>query len=90
MSMLKRSGLAIRATTLGIRSFHVSNIRFEKKESKVIKQQQEHGEIPKELVSGTPKELVTERVVRIYKESKPATQSGIWGMSVELTTLLKY
>lgn len=29
-----------------------------------------------EIVSGAPKELVTSRTVRIYKESKPATQSG--------------
>ncbi|KAK6456187.1 ETC complex I subunit conserved region-domain-containing protein [Scheffersomyces xylosifermentans] len=30
----------------------------------------------KEVVSGAPKELITSRVVRIYKESKAATQSG--------------
>lgn len=33
-------------------------------------------ETPKEIVSGAPRELVTSRVVRIYKESKPATQSS--------------
>ncbi|RLV93074.1 hypothetical protein JA1_002752 [Spathaspora sp. JA1] len=31
----------------------------------------------KEIVSGAPKELVTNRVVRIYQETKPATQSGV-------------
>lgn len=31
---------------------------------------------PLELVSGAPKELVTKRVVRIYREAKPATQLG--------------
>lgn len=31
---------------------------------------------PKELVSGAPTELVATRTVRIFKESKPATQSG--------------
>ncbi|KAI5955635.1 NdufS4 [Candida jiufengensis] len=30
----------------------------------------------KEIVSGAPRDLVTSRVVRIYQESKPATQSG--------------
>jgi NADH dehydrogenase (ubiquinone) Fe-S protein 4 len=30
----------------------------------------------KMIVSGAPKELVTSRVVRIYKEAKPATQSA--------------
>ncbi|RCK60695.1 NADH-ubiquinone oxidoreductase subunit, mitochondrial [Candida viswanathii] len=30
----------------------------------------------KEIVSGAPRELVTSRVVRIYQEAKPATQSG--------------
>ncbi|EGW34731.1 uncharacterized protein SPAPADRAFT_57797 [Spathaspora passalidarum NRRL Y-27907] len=31
----------------------------------------------KEIVSGAPKELVTNRVVRIYQEAKYATQSGV-------------
>ncbi|KAL7666574.1 NADH dehydrogenase [ubiquinone] iron-sulfur protein 4, mitochondrial [[Candida] zeylanoides] len=31
---------------------------------------------PKELVSGAPRDLATKRVVRIYQEAKPATQSG--------------
>ncbi|PSK76842.1 hypothetical protein CJJ07_003347 [Candidozyma auris] len=31
---------------------------------------------PKEIVSGAPEELSTSRTVRIYKEAKPATQSG--------------
>lgn len=30
----------------------------------------------KEIISGAPKELTTDRVVRIFKEAKPATQSG--------------
>lgn len=37
------------------------------------------GDIPikqNELVSGAPKEMITSRVVRIYQEAKPATQSG--------------
>lgn len=29
-----------------------------------------------EVVSGAPEELTTNRIVRIYKEAKPATQSG--------------
>lgn len=33
-------------------------------------------DLPKELVSGAPLELVTEREVRIYKEAKTAMQSG--------------
>ncbi|CUM64106.1 uncharacterized protein PRCAT00001697001 [Priceomyces carsonii] len=33
-------------------------------------------QIPKEIVSGAPKEMATERVVRIYKEAKSATQQG--------------
>lgn len=33
-------------------------------------------ELQKELISGAPKEMTTERVVRIFRESKPATQSG--------------
>lgn len=37
------------------------------------------GDVPvkqNELVSGAPKEMTTSRVVRIYQEAKPATQSG--------------
>lgn len=30
----------------------------------------------KEIISGAPKELVTNRTVRIYQEAKPATQLG--------------
>lgn len=33
-------------------------------------------EVKKELISGAPKEMTTSRVVRIFKEAKPATQSG--------------
>lgn len=33
-------------------------------------------EVAKEDISNAPKELVTDRIVRIYKESKSATQSG--------------
>lgn len=32
--------------------------------------------VAKEIVSGAPADLATTRVVRIYRESKPATQSG--------------
>lgn len=32
--------------------------------------------VAKEIVSGGPVELTTKRTVRIYQESKPATQSG--------------
>ncbi|ODV97418.1 hypothetical protein PACTADRAFT_49133 [Pachysolen tannophilus NRRL Y-2460] len=32
--------------------------------------------LPKELVSGAPRDLSTKRIVRIYKASKAATQSG--------------
>lgn len=32
--------------------------------------------MPKELVSGAPKEMSTQRMVKIYKEAKPATQSS--------------
>ncbi|AOA62732.1 Subunit of mitochondrial NADH:ubiquinone oxidoreductase (complex I) [Komagataella phaffii CBS 7435] len=35
-----------------------------------------HTDLAKELVSGAPKELITERVARIYQEAKAATQSG--------------
>lgn len=69
---------SLRSVSLASRSFH-SSCQILKEESKVIKEQEEHGELPKEIVSGAPQALVTERVVRIYKESKPATQSGIWG-----------
>jgi NADH dehydrogenase (ubiquinone) Fe-S protein 4 len=55
-------------------------VRFISKEAAdVVKRQEQHGELPKELVSGAPLELITDRVVRIYQESKPATQSGTWG-----------
>lgn len=36
----------------------------------------EQAQSPKEVVSGAPKELTTNRVVRIFKEAKPATQSS--------------
>lgn len=80
MSQLLRYTAGLRSTSVACRSFHTSITRFQKKESEVIKQQEEHGELPKEVVSGAPQALVTERVVRIYKESKPSTQSGTWGM----------
>lgn len=35
-----------------------------------------HEQLPKDVVSGAPRDLVTKRVVRIYRETKPATQSG--------------
>lgn len=34
---------------------------------------------PVELTSGAPVELSTNRVVRIYQQAKPATQSGTYG-----------
>ncbi len=68
------------------RFFHTSLSVMQKNESEVIEKQEDHGELPKEIVSGAPQELVTERVVRIYKESKPATQSGIWGMFVHFSS----
>ncbi|CCH40951.1 NADH dehydrogenase [ubiquinone] iron-sulfur protein 4, mitochondrial [Wickerhamomyces ciferrii] len=61
------------------RKLHSSAFVTQRKQSDVIKQQEEEGELPKEIVSGAPQSLVTERVVRIYKESKPASQSGLWG-----------
>jgi NADH dehydrogenase (ubiquinone) Fe-S protein 4 len=33
-------------------------------------------DVPKEVISGAPQDLTTSRVVRIYQESKPATQSS--------------
>lgn len=36
----------------------------------------DHVQRPKELVSGAPEEMATKRVVRIYREAKPATQSS--------------
>lgn len=40
---------------------------------------QEHQQSPKDLVSGAPRDLAINRVVRIYQQAKPATQSGTWG-----------
>lgn len=61
------------------RSIHSSSI-ISQSFQEIIKKQESHNEVPKEIISGTPQELVTERIVRIYKESKPATQSGNNGM----------
>jgi hypothetical protein len=36
-------------------------------------------EISNESVSGAPRALSRDRIVRIFKQSKPATQSGTWG-----------
>lgn len=76
--LLKPSSKMLR--TGGIRLARLPNIRFISKAAQaVVSNQEAHGELPKELVSGAPQELITERVVRIYQESKPATQSGTWG-----------
>lgn len=50
--------------------------------SDVVKKQESHNEVPKESISGAPTELVTDRVVKIFKESKSATQSGVHNRSV--------
>jgi NADH dehydrogenase (ubiquinone) Fe-S protein 4 len=64
------------------RSFSASAAATQRKFAGVVREQEEHKELPKELVSGAPPELVTERVVRIFQDSKPATQSGTHGTSV--------
>lgn len=40
-------------------------------------------EISNETVSGAPKSLSRDRIVRIYKQAKAATQSGNWGMCID-------
>ncbi|KAH3676149.1 hypothetical protein WICMUC_002171 [Wickerhamomyces mucosus] len=62
------------------RTIHLSSSLFQESFADIIKKQEDHHELPKELISGAPEELITKRLVRIYKESKPATQSGDWGM----------
>lgn len=37
---------------------------------------------PAEVVSGAPVDLSINRIVRIYQQAKPATQSGSWGKSL--------
>ena len=56
----------------GVRAFATSRGVFQSKSVDILEQQS----TGKEIVSGAPKDLITSRVVRIYKESKPATQSG--------------
>lgn len=46
------------------------HLEFQNKVENVVDQ------VPNEIISGAPKELTTSRVVRIYQESKYATQSG--------------
>ncbi|ODV72024.1 ETC complex I subunit CYBJADRAFT_186276 [Cyberlindnera jadinii NRRL Y-1542] len=63
-----------------LRSISQTQFRaISKAAGEVVQKQEEHGELPKELISGAPLELITERVVRIFKDAKPATQSGNWG-----------
>lgn len=56
---------------LSARSFSSSTIISQK-----VPELYDNAQRPKELVSGAPEELVTKRVVRIYQQAKPATQSG--------------
>ncbi|KAA8912944.1 hypothetical protein TRICI_003326 [Trichomonascus ciferrii] len=44
-----------------------------------LKNEVDHQEAPVDIASGAPKSLSTDRVVRIYQQAKPATQSGTWG-----------
>ncbi|WLF77623.1 ndufs4 NADH dehydrogenase Fe-S protein subunit [Lodderomyces elongisporus] len=67
--MLSRSVTGLRTVSFA-RSFASSSII---RQSELVKPIDSSG---KEIVSGAPKDLVTSRVVRIYQEAKPATQSG--------------
>ena len=64
------SRVSIRSLPLCTRTFATTSIL---KQSELTAATDSSG---KEIVSGAPRELVTERVVRIYQEAKPATQSG--------------
>ena len=84
--MLARSRiLAPRASRITCRYFSITLIpRQEPKDVKtptsVVEEQPR--EVAGEVISGAPAELSTNRVVRIYQLSKPATQSGTWGSHV--------
>lgn len=43
--------------------------------------------IANEAVSGAPRDLATNRIVRIYQMAKPATQSGTFGESAKLLAI---
>lgn len=62
-----------RPITVGVRSFSRTAVQFQKTK---LPATTSSPDVPKEVVSGAPRELITSRVVRIYKESKPATQSA--------------
>ncbi len=47
-----------------------------KEDTDVVELNKDQQEFPKELISGAPRDLSLQRQVRIYKEAKPATQSG--------------
>lgn len=58
----------------GARPFSNSSVAFQRLERAVSNEVANHKQ--NDIISDAPKELTTSRVVRIYKESKPATQSA--------------
>lgn len=78
---------AIVKTTLnGCRGFSRSTIALQKAGTPQV---YDRGQQRYEIISGAPSEMSTSRVVRIFKESKPATQSSnhngkMWKMDWDL------
>lgn len=80
-SMLMR---APTMATMATRSFSTAKLQFNK-ETEEVSNTLEHTKdvTPVEALSGAPIELSTNRIVRIYQQSKPATQSGTNGKFTE-------
>lgn len=77
--MLSRR-LAVGLRASNARAFSVARtVLNEKKDAEVNVFEHTPALTPVELTSGAPVELSTNRVVRIYQQSKPATQSGNYG-----------
>lgn len=69
--------------SIPVRAFSTSRLALQSRpEQGVSKLKGEPGnvqQVQNEIVSGAPSSLSTERVVRIYQQAKPATQSGTHG-----------
>ncbi|GMM34989.1 hypothetical protein DASC09_023140 [Saccharomycopsis crataegensis] len=76
-SVFKRStltGTAVRP--LQFQRFYSVKDVITKEDTNEVSLTEQQQELPKEIISGAPKELVTERQVRIYQEAKSAMQSA--------------
>lgn len=76
VGMLKNSGLKLATVSRCLFSTYRVTLQETGKNLPEILTTEDTSDLPKEIISGAPTDLSTKRIVRIYQESKSATQSG--------------